>query len=73
MEIYDFVVYNYKCRYDIVVKLRGYNMKEKRKIASDLDYISKTAPGEYEEIINLIKYTKKLTELKLAKEVNKNA
>lgn len=26
----------------------------------------------YEEIINLIKYTKKLTELKLAKEVNKN-
>lgn len=48
-------------------------MKEKRKIASDLDYISKAAPGEYEEIINLIKYTKKLTELKLAKEVNKNA
>lgn len=48
-------------------------MKEKRKIASDLDYISKSAPNEYEEIINLIKYTKKLTELKLAKEVNKNA
>lgn len=48
-------------------------MEEKRKIANDLDYISKVAPNEYKEIINIIKYTKKLTELKLTKEVKKNA
>ena len=70
MLFYDYVVRIKSVVYDIVV--RRCEMKEKGTIAEDLDYISKAAPNEYEEIINLIKYTKKLTELKLAKEVNKN-
>lgn len=42
-------------------------MKEKRQIAEDLDYIQKVSPSEFEEIANLIKYTKKMTEMRKAK------
>ena len=42
-------------------------MKEKREIAEDLDFIKKVSPADYMEIENLIKYTKKLTEMKIAK------
>lgn len=42
-------------------------MKEKQEIAKDLDFIREVSPKDYCEIENLIKYTKKLTEMKAAK------
>ncbi|MDT9337797.1 hypothetical protein P3F01_15665 [Clostridium perfringens] len=42
-------------------------MKEKQEIAKDLDFIREKNPKDYLEIENLIKYTKKLTEMKAEK------
>ncbi|MDM0746458.1 hypothetical protein QTI06_14645 [Clostridium perfringens] len=42
-------------------------MNDKREIAKDLDFIKRVSPEDYIEIKNLIKYTKKLSEMKRAK------
>ncbi|ELC8463929.1 hypothetical protein QYB71_003072 [Clostridium perfringens] len=42
-------------------------MKEKQEIAKDLDFIREKNLKDYLEIENLIKYTKKLTEMKAEK------